>query len=191
MDFQTDLLPVRKKKRKFLPRTCVKTKAFALPKKKWNYPRWINLFAKGVIYSLYSQTTLLVSPVKPLNQHAGPRGLSDLRWCWTALPSTLFSCRVISVLRPQQTVTLYLMLWKWRGGGASPRCLTEAETRVLRTDRNKDRHGLSHRRTQGDLWRALTALSRSVSKHWLKLLIGPLLRINGEMTDGVVNGGTL
>lgn len=72
----------------------------------------------------------LVSRVKPLNQPAGPRGLSDLRWCWTASPSTLFPCRVISVLRPQQTVTLHLMLWKWRGGGASLRCLTEAETRV-------------------------------------------------------------
>lgn len=68
--------------------------------------------------------------------------LSDLAWCWTALPSTLFSSHIISVPGPQQTVTLHLMLWKWRGGGASPRCMTEAETRV-RADRNKDRHGLS------------------------------------------------
>ena len=114
------------------------------------YKRLISLFKRGVMYP----NQLLLSQAKPLNQPAGPRGLSDLRWCWTALPSTLFSSHIISVLRPQQTVTLHLMLWKWRGRGASLQCMTEAETRV-HTDRNKDRHGLSHCRTQQDLWRAL------------------------------------
>ncbi|CAB1451238.1 unnamed protein product [Pleuronectes platessa] len=41
------------------------------------------------------------------------------------------------------------MLWKWRGGGASPQCMTEAEARVLRTDRNQDRHGLHCRMCGG------------------------------------------
>lgn len=49
--------------------------------------------------------------------------------CGAAL---LFSLLVISPLRPQQTVTLHLMLWKWRGSGARPRCFTEAETCVHR-----------------------------------------------------------
>lgn len=74
------------------------------------------------------------------HQQVAPRGLSDAGWCRTALPPTLFSSLVITALRPQQTVTLHLMLWKWRGSGASAQCLTEAPARVRR-DRNTERPG--------------------------------------------------
>lgn len=81
-------------------------------------PHWLTCFQERLVYSAAKRrktsSTLLVGRVKPLNQLLGGVEWSEVM-SNSFLPSTLFSWRVISVARPQQTVTLYPMLW-WRRG---------------------------------------------------------------------------
>lgn len=56
------------------------------------------------------------------------------------------------------------MLWKWRGRGASPGCLTEAETRIQRRQEQGETRSVPEPDLRGDL--------RGAGHLWL--MIAPL-----------------